>query len=106
MDDTFQDLMQRLGTAINNAIMNSDEVDGALAQVRGSGIDVFLVLEATICVRSRDGEPIAEAGAGDEDEALDGADHAGSTAVEMSPEDRQFLKRLRISLDVDDSVAE
>jgi hypothetical protein len=85
--------MQRLGTAINDAITTSDEVDAALSDVREKGIDVFLVLEATICVRHRSGEAI---------EGLDaGGEEAEETEVEMSHEDLQFLKRLRISVDVE-----
>ena len=89
--------MQRLGSAINEAITTSDEVDAALSDVRQMGIDVFLVLEATICVRQRDAGSIEEPD--DEAARIDAAD---SAALEISAEDRQFLKRLRISLDVED----
>ena len=58
VDENFQNLMQELGEAINDAVLDSEGVDAALAKVRGSGIDVFLVLEATICVRRKDGEPV------------------------------------------------
>jgi hypothetical protein len=98
VDETFQQLMQRLGSAINDAITTSDEVDAALSDVRGRGIDVFLVLEATICVRQRDGEEV---------EGLDGEiaslESPESEPVDMSPEDRHFLKRLRISVDLEDA---
>ncbi len=88
MTERFNDLMQQLGQAINDAITGSGEVDAALDQVRASGVDVFLVLEATICVRRRDGEPV--------DVATEAED---APAIEMSAEDRQFLKRLRISVE-------
>lgn len=89
VDENFQDLMQELGEAINDAVLDSHGVDEALAKVRGSGIDVFLVLEATICVRRKDGEPVEAAAA-----ELPGA----GEAIEMSHEDQAFLKRLRISV--------
>ena len=87
--------MQQLGEAINHAVLNSGEVDAPLDQVRANGIDVFLVLEATICVRRKDGASI-DTKLGDvipvdaEDEDID-----------LSHEDKQFLKRLRISLDAE-----
>ena len=51
VNENFQSLMQQLGEAINHAVLNSGEVDAALDHVRANGIYVFLVLEATICVR-------------------------------------------------------
>lgn len=91
MDENFQQLMQNLGEAINDAVMASTEVDHALEEVRRSGIDVFLVLEATICVRKRDGEPVnirVEKALPQQDEDVD-----------LSADDRHFLKRLRISVE-------
>jgi ArsR family metal-binding transcriptional regulator len=58
VDENFEQLMHQLGEAINDAVMTSTDVDTALDKVRTSGIDVFLVLEATICVRRRDGESL------------------------------------------------
>jgi hypothetical protein len=89
VDENFQHLMQSLGEAINNAVTTSTEVEAALDHVRESGVDVFLVLEATICVRRKDGEPV------DVDEVLTNADEE----VELSDDDRHFLKRLRISVE-------
>lgn len=82
--------MQELGEAINDAVLDSEGVDAALAKVRGSGIDVFLVLEATICVRRKDGEPVDVEDAAELPEA--------GESIEMSHEDQAFLKRLRISV--------
>jgi hypothetical protein len=83
--------MQHLGEAINDAVMNSGEVEAALDQVRESGIDVFLVLEATICVRRRDGEPV--------DANVVEALPAQPEDVDLSADDLHFLKRLRISVE-------
>ena len=91
MDEHFQQLMQHLGEAINDAVMNSGEVEAALDQVRESGIDVFLVLEATICVRRRDGEPV--------DANVVEALPAQPEDVDLSADDLHFLKRLRISVE-------
>mgnify|MGYP001200958131 FL=1 len=90
VDENFQNLMQELGEAINDAVLDSEGVDAALAKVRGSGIDVFLVLEATICVRRKDGEPV-------DVEDTPELPEAGES-IELSHEDQAFLKRLRISV--------
>lgn len=91
MDENFQQLMHHLGEAINNAVMTSGEVDAALEKVRSSGIDVFLVLEATICVRQRDGEPV--------DMRVQEALPTGDEEVALDADDLQFLKRLRITVE-------
>jgi hypothetical protein len=88
VDETFQELMQRLGSAINDAITTSGEVDAALSDVRE---------QATICVRQHDGKVVE--GLEGEPASLEASE---SEPVDMSPEDRHFLKRLRISVDLED----
>ena len=91
MDENFEQLMHQLGEAINDAVMTSTDVDTALDKVRTSGIDVFLVLEATICVRRRDGESL--------DVKVQRALPSADEEVDLSAEDLQFLKRLRIAVE-------
>lgn len=91
MDENFEQLMHQLGEAINDAVMASTDVDAALDKVRTSGIDVFLVLEATICVKRRDGEPV--------DVKVQRTIPASDEEVDLDAEDLQFLKRLRISVE-------
>jgi hypothetical protein len=83
--------MQQLGEAVNDAVMNSGEVDAALDKVRESGIDVFLVLEATICVRRKDGESI--------DVEIEESLPTEDEEIGLNDEDLTFLKRLRISVE-------
>jgi hypothetical protein len=92
VDEAYQHELRRLGLAINDAVTSSAEVNAALDHIRALGIDVFLVLEATICIRRRS-ERDAAGGADVEEEP---------TPLEISAEDRQFLRRLRISVDVGD----
>ena len=91
MDDSLQDGLRRLGLAINDAVTGSAEVNAALDAIRARGTDVFLVLEATICIR-RGAETASDAT--DEPEE--------PTPLEISADDLQFLRRLRISVDVED----
>lgn len=48
LDDNLKRLMKDLGAAINDALSDSEEISEAIQNVRDSGYDVFLVLEATI----------------------------------------------------------
>lgn len=93
--------MHQLGEAINNAVMASTDVDAALDKVRGEGIDVVLVVEATICVRRRDGESIDIAPQTSTELELVEDVQEFETPKDFSSEDRQFLKRLRIMLDTE-----
>lgn len=91
MDQNFLHLMQHLGEAINDAVMTSTEVDAALDKVRESGIEVVLVLEATICVRRNDGEPV-------DVHVPKALPPATEEEVDLSADDLHFLKRLKISV--------
>ena len=96
MSEPFQELIQRLGHAINDSILGSEAVDSALDEIRAAGIDVFLVLEATICVRPKtpEGAEALEQQVSEEDD---------SPALDITAEDKNFLKRLRISVDVEEA---
>jgi hypothetical protein len=95
VDEKLKRLVRELGEAINSSVNDSQAVNDALDRIRETGNEVFLVLEATIAFKRPPhgaidvlGEP-AEEGEVDVDERLN----------EISSEDRQFLKSLRISFD-------
>ncbi len=92
MDEHLEKLIRELGEAINDAIEESDDINVALERIRAYGHDVFLVLEATIAYKEREGEekpPIREIS-------------VEQRLAEISPEDRQFLKSLNIKFDKDE----
>jgi len=107
LDDRLKELMQELGQAINESLSDSERIAGAIGEIKRSGYDVFLVLEATIGFNKRD-----EDGTGEPD--LEGAtaepvperkprrqrrfiDSSGK--VKWSSQDAKFLKALKISLE-------
>lgn len=102
MSESFQDLIQRLGHAINAAILHSETVDAALDDIRAVGIDVFLVLEATICVRPKTAEGAEALDQGVQ--AIESLEEEDTPELQITPEDKNFLKRLRISVDVEDDT--
>ena len=91
LDDNLKQLMKELGTAINDTLSNSDKISEAIAKIRSSGYDVFLVLEATIGFNRRQetaGEEVAEPSAFD-----------GEAQLNITSQDVKFLKSLKISID-------
>jgi hypothetical protein len=90
VEDSLQDGLRRLGLAINDAVTGSEEVNAALDAIRARGTEVFLVLEATICIRR-----------GSDEQALSPDDSDEASPLEISHDDLQFLRRLRISVDVE-----
>lgn len=99
--------MQELGQAINESLSDSERIAGAIGEIRRSGYDVFLVLEATIGFNKRDGEEESEPSA-----AAEAAEPVAekrprrqkrffdsSGKVKWSSQDAKFLKALKISLE-------
>lgn len=64
MDDRIKQLLQDLGTAINESISGSDDVNRHIQRIRDEGYDLYVVLDATIGLNKQDddaGEPAAVA---------------------------------------------
>ena len=85
-----QQLMKELGAAINDTLSNSDRISEAIAKIRSSGYDVFLVLEATIGFNRRNETA-------DESAETIGVD--GEAELNITSQDVKFLKSLKISID-------
>ena len=56
MDDRIKQLLQDLGTAINESISGSDDVNRHIQRIRDEGYDLYVVLDATIGLNKQDGE--------------------------------------------------
>jgi hypothetical protein len=93
MDDDLKQLMKELGMAINESLSESEPISDAIANIRGAGYDVFLVLEATIGFNKR---PEAEEESKSERPVR--FSQLPSGELELTPRDAEFLKLLRISL--------
>ena len=95
MDDDLKQLMKELGMAINESLSESEPISDAIANIRGAGYDVFLVLEATIGFNKRQ----------ESEESPDSAEEMptdrssiSSGELRLTPRDNDFLKLLRISI--------
>ena len=105
MEDRLKDLMQELGNAINESLSDSDRIAGAIGEIKRSGYDVFLVLEATIGFNKRD-ENEGDSGESVEDteEAVEmerkpekGLRKVGK--ISLTSQDQKFLRALKITVD-------
>ena len=56
VDDKIKQLLRELGTAINESISGSDDVNKQIQKIRDEGYNLYVVLDATIGL-NRDGEP-------------------------------------------------
>ena len=91
LDDNLKKLMKDLGAAINDALSGSEKISEAMQNVRDSGYDVFLVLEATIGFNRRSEDESAE---GDEIPVI-----RSEIKLEINTQDMKFLKSLKIKVD-------
>jgi hypothetical protein len=91
LDDNLKQLMKELGAAINDTLSNSEKISEAIARIRSSGYDVFLVLEATIGFNKRSEEPSTD--------SAFGRDYDAEAKLNITSQDVKFLKSLKISID-------
>ena len=82
----LRELIQQLGEAIHESVIESEQIAGVVQDIRKHGFDVLLMLEATIGLN--------EVTAKDSEEAEEG-DAEGP----FTPNDLSFLKSLRISVE-------
>ncbi|HVG23169.1 MAG TPA: hypothetical protein VND45_03355 [Thermoanaerobaculia bacterium] len=56
MDDKIKQLLQELGTAINESISGSEDVNRHIQKIRDEGYDLYVVLDATIGLNKQESE--------------------------------------------------
>ena len=108
MDANLEGPLKALAQALHLAIARSEDVDEALEEVRAEGYNPMLVLEITLNLVQLDEDdlPAVEAlltsgeAADDALPAIDlGTDASGEDPPQVSSDDHEFLRSLRIRLD-------
>jgi hypothetical protein len=61
MDDKIKQLLRDLGTAINESISGSEDVNRQIQKIRDEGYNLYVVLDATIGLNRNDGSEEAPA---------------------------------------------
>ena len=92
MTSRLRELIQQLGEAIHESVVESDQIAGVVQDIRKHGFDVLLMLEATIGLN--------EVGSKDNEEGVPaGATGASEADGPFTGADLHFLKSLRISVE-------
>ena len=98
MTSRLRELIQQLGEAIHESVIESEQIAGVVQDIRKHGFDVLLMLEATIGlneVAAKEAEAAASSGSADKD----------APAGEFTPNDLHFLRSLRISVEGEEEGA-
>ncbi len=96
MTSRLRELIQQLGEAIHESVIESEQIAGVVQDIRKHGFDVLLMLEATIGLNEVTAKEAQAAGDG----AVEGA-----PAGEFTPNDLHFLRSLRISIEGEEEGA-
>jgi hypothetical protein len=91
----LRELIQQLGEAIHESVIESEQIAGVVQDIRKHGFDVLLMLEATIGLNEVGSKP-AESG-----EATAETDGEGGP---FTQNDLHFLRSLRISVEGDNDA--
>jgi len=93
MTSRLRELIQQLGEAIHESVIESEQIAGVVQDIRQHGFDVLLMLEATIGLNEVSAKEGEDAGAALE-EGAEGP---------FSQNDLHFLRSLRISVEGEDA---
>ncbi len=91
-DVRLRELIQQLGEAIHESVIESEQIAGVVQDIRKHGFDVLLMLEATIGLNEVTEDEAAS------DQLADGAGDSGP----FTHSDVNFLRSLRISVEGDE----
>ena len=91
MTSRLRELIQQLGEAIHESVIESEQIAGVVQDIRKHGFDVLLMLEATIGLNE-----VKEGEAGD-------AAEVSEDGTKFTKNDVNFLRSLRISIEGEDA---
>ena len=89
MTSRMRELIQQLGEAIHESVIESEQIAGVVKDIREEGFDVLLMLEATIGLNDA---------AAKEAEEAEAAANLGDAEAPFTPNDLHWLRSLRISV--------
>jgi uncharacterized protein (UPF0335 family) len=98
MTSRLRELIQQLGEAIHESVVESEQIAGVVQDIREHGFDVLLMLEATIGLNGVNSKESAISPGQDGEEDQDGEP--------FSQNDLSFLRSLRISVLGDEENAD
>jgi hypothetical protein len=90
--ENLREIVDRLGTAMVQALAKDEETRALAREIQAKGVDIALVLEATVALHRRERE-VAE-----DDEPARGFTLSTGEAGQWSEADKAFLRTFRISM--------
>jgi hypothetical protein len=97
MTSRLRELIQQLGEAIHESVIESEQIAGVVQDIRKHGFDVLLMLEATIGLNEVNSSS-------KKDEGEEGVTQEDGEAGTFTQNDLHFLKSLRISVEGDEEL--
>jgi len=97
LDDKFKRLINELGHAINESLSESEAISEVMARIRAAGYDLFLILEVTVGFNKKGESNLVHRHKLDPDEQH-------TTKFELTTQDAQFLRSLKIAVDGDEGA--
>jgi uncharacterized protein (UPF0335 family) len=94
----LRELIQQLGEAIHESVIESEQIAGVVQDIRQHGFDVLLMLEATIGLN--------ELNSTKEPEGVPTLGEDGEPTGSFTSNDLHFLRSLRISVEGEDENAQ
>ena len=104
MNPRLRDLIQQLGEAIHESVIESEQIAGVVRSIRRHGFDVMLMLEATIGLNDVTNDKAASDKTTDPTNQNSGAEQGvlGEEGGPFTSHDLNFLKSLRIAIQGED----
>ena len=90
MTSRLRELIQQLGEAIHESVIESEQIAGVVQDIRKHGFDVLLMLEATIGLNEVSGKG---------DDASKTNEESGGELGAFTQNDLHFLRSLRIAVE-------
>ena len=99
----LRELIQQLGEAIHESVIQSEQIAGVVKDIRKHGFDVLLLLEATIGLNEVTAVPVKKGEAGQS--AAEASAETTAEAGAFTQHDLHFLRSLRISVEGENNDA-
>jgi hypothetical protein len=92
LDDHIKGLLKKLGSALHQAMAESDEVKDVTTRIREEGFNLFLVMEAKVALEKKDDQEPGNI-------YMRPPEETESIRVNMTQFDKDFLSGMQIRID-------
>ncbi len=93
LDDNMKTLLKDLGMALHQALTRDDNIKTITDQIKGSGYDIYLIMEANIALDRREDQEEGQLYLRKPEEQIE------IEELEFNRYDEDFLSRLQIKVD-------